>query len=490
VYAVLLALGAKLIANGSEYIMEVADAGLVGGLLLPILGAIPDAAIVGFSVFGGGRNNSDVMVQSMNVGIGTLAGSNVMMLCLGVCVTLLSGRCDLSQETGVAIKSQCASVSLPSSLFKQGITVYRGVCNIARMMLVTLLPLLIVAISSLLIRDCDNRRWAAIAALVAAGLTLAVYTVFVYRDSMLTSKLIRETRRKHVWHRFVADLGSKLAHATRVQVKKEKAKANIEGVTTPLADGTHDRLFPSRHGGMWMPQRVDHGALRRHVQFNVDLDASSISRLHSAPAEDDALLSRHVATNTDHTSSMSVNFEDSPDDDARGNRRLLALKGMGLICAGLLVTIIFSDTLIQSILAIAARLKIPPFTVAFLLVPLITSGGDLVATFQFAKSKSRKTASLAIGQILGGVAMTNTISLGVFLLLLATTSATASSVVNWSFTAEAIAVVAVVVPVGLLFAFNETLRLLHVIWIMLLIPSAVVFVLLAKPTLIDTVHCK
>ena len=48
----MLFLAAKLIADGSELLSIVLDPGLVGGLLLPVAGPVPDAAIVLFSGLG------------------------------------------------------------------------------------------------------------------------------------------------------------------------------------------------------------------------------------------------------------------------------------------------------------------------------------------------------------------------------------------------------------------------------------------------------
>ena len=45
--------GANLISDGSELLLEVMDPGLIGGLLLPILGALPDAAMIVVSGTGG-----------------------------------------------------------------------------------------------------------------------------------------------------------------------------------------------------------------------------------------------------------------------------------------------------------------------------------------------------------------------------------------------------------------------------------------------------
>ena len=46
VYGCGLLQAANLISDGSELLLEVLSPGLVGGLLLPILGAVPDAAVI------------------------------------------------------------------------------------------------------------------------------------------------------------------------------------------------------------------------------------------------------------------------------------------------------------------------------------------------------------------------------------------------------------------------------------------------------------
>ena len=45
-YGVILAFGAKTISDGSELLMEILDPGIVGGFVLPVLGAVPDATII------------------------------------------------------------------------------------------------------------------------------------------------------------------------------------------------------------------------------------------------------------------------------------------------------------------------------------------------------------------------------------------------------------------------------------------------------------
>lgn len=97
-YGFLLLKGANLISDGSELLMEVLDPGLIGGLVLPVLGALPDSAMIVMSGLGGTVEQAKEQVA---VGIGTLAGSTIMLLSVTWGGSLWLGRCDLDGR-GVA----------------------------------------------------------------------------------------------------------------------------------------------------------------------------------------------------------------------------------------------------------------------------------------------------------------------------------------------------------------------------------------------------
>lgn len=67
--------GSNLISDGSELLLLVPSlAGIVGSVVLPVLGAVPDSAIVLFSGMG------DDAQEELSVGVGALAGSTIMLL--------------------------------------------------------------------------------------------------------------------------------------------------------------------------------------------------------------------------------------------------------------------------------------------------------------------------------------------------------------------------------------------------------------------------
>jgi Ca2+/Na+ antiporter len=81
-----------LISEGSELLLLVPSmAGLVGGVVLPLLGAVPDGAIILFS----GLGDIESAQETLSVGVGALAGSTIMLLTVPFALSIYSGRVDL-----------------------------------------------------------------------------------------------------------------------------------------------------------------------------------------------------------------------------------------------------------------------------------------------------------------------------------------------------------------------------------------------------------
>eukprot|EP00927_Polykrikos_kofoidii_P068128 TRINITY_DN6350_c5_g1_i1.p1 TRINITY_DN6350_c5_g1~~TRINITY_DN6350_c5_g1_i1.p1 ORF type:complete len:585 (-),score=89.40 TRINITY_DN6350_c5_g1_i1:367-2121(-) len=86
-YGYMLYLAADLISAGSEHLLLVPKfAPVVGSVVLPVLGAVPDGMMVLFS--GTGPNAQ----EEVSVGVGTLAGSTVMLLTLPWFLAVIYGR--------------------------------------------------------------------------------------------------------------------------------------------------------------------------------------------------------------------------------------------------------------------------------------------------------------------------------------------------------------------------------------------------------------
>jgi len=86
VYFYVLSIASNLMADGSELLLLLPRwEKLVGSVVLPVLGAVPDGAIVLFSGLGGN------VEEEIAVGVGTLTGSTVMLITVPYAMSIVNG---------------------------------------------------------------------------------------------------------------------------------------------------------------------------------------------------------------------------------------------------------------------------------------------------------------------------------------------------------------------------------------------------------------
>jgi Ca2+/Na+ antiporter len=99
VYGYILMQGASLIGSGSELLLLVPRlAPLVGSVVLPVLGAVPDGMMVLVSGIGPDAQNE------VAVGVGALAGSTIMLLTLPWFLAVLAGRVSVNKNGSLNYK--------------------------------------------------------------------------------------------------------------------------------------------------------------------------------------------------------------------------------------------------------------------------------------------------------------------------------------------------------------------------------------------------
>merc|ERR1719230_194410 len=90
IYGYVLSEASNLISDGSELLLLVPRlAPVVGSIVLPVLGAVPDGMMVMFSGLGDDAQNQ------VAVGVGALAGSTVMLLTLPWFIAVFVGRVNI-----------------------------------------------------------------------------------------------------------------------------------------------------------------------------------------------------------------------------------------------------------------------------------------------------------------------------------------------------------------------------------------------------------
>ncbi|KAG7037429.1 Sodium/calcium exchanger NCL [Cucurbita argyrosperma subsp. argyrosperma] len=199
VYGYLMFLAAKYLSTGSELLLEILGPGIVGGLFLPALGALPDAMLILVSGLAG---SAEVAQSQVSVGMGLLAGSTVMLLTLiwGTCVIV--GKCDLQDSVAIDLQD-----TKGFSLTESGVSTDIWTSYAARIMVISVVPFLVVQLPQLL-NSTSGRHLAVLIALIISVSMFIIYCLYQVRSLFLIVSL-RFTRQFYfrLWELFVRTWG-------------------------------------------------------------------------------------------------------------------------------------------------------------------------------------------------------------------------------------------------------------------------------------------
>lgn len=191
-YSKILAVGGGMIADGSELLLLIPSiAPLVGACLLPLLGAVPDGAIVVFSGLGPDAQ------QQLSVGIGALAGSTIMLLTVPWVLSMVAGRVDFDPDGNGTYKKPTGAPEgwskLSKPYFETGVNVDDNIKHSAFAMLLTMMSMFVIQIPACFagctMKDdesaCTTPKWAAL----TAGVLCIVFFVWYLYDQYSRSKV-------------------------------------------------------------------------------------------------------------------------------------------------------------------------------------------------------------------------------------------------------------------------------------------------------------
>eukprot|EP00930_Biecheleria_cincta_P018780 TRINITY_DN1450_c2_g1_i1.p1 TRINITY_DN1450_c2_g1~~TRINITY_DN1450_c2_g1_i1.p1 ORF type:complete len:596 (+),score=112.64 TRINITY_DN1450_c2_g1_i1:57-1790(+) len=196
-YGYVLFLAANLLSDGSELLLFIPQlAGLVGSIVLPVLGAVPDGMMVLFS----GMGPVEKAQESVAVGVGALAGSTIMLLTVPWFLAVLGGRVDIdaSGKCAYSEENKLTRTGFLETLLHTGIGYKDEIRANAKIMFITSLTYLIIQLPSLCADDqsaghipldeirYENKRestWAMLAFLICV-IEFGVYLYMQYVASL------------------------------------------------------------------------------------------------------------------------------------------------------------------------------------------------------------------------------------------------------------------------------------------------------------------
>lgn len=424
-YGAILSGGAKVISDGSETMLELFPAWgtVIGALLLPILGAMPDAAIILVSgAFGTLRDAK----ENVSVGVGTLAGSTIMLLTIAWSGAMALGRCDLN-EFGEAVDGKCGKLSL----VHQGVSVDHDTPINARVMLATSLLYLVVQIPAFIYVDTkdgdkassdaarDTERPAALAGFILCAIALAGYCAY----QVIVPRLAR--RRTEAAQ---ARLNEKIRqmHAATLVARFPAFAANVPSAR-------------SVRGGV-DPMRVQQEHVARQIAVRWRRKALDDARRAAAGgAENERLLGSINEAGDEHSPAHDAEEEHDPRQHMCRNFTKAAL----MMLVGTAIVAVFSDPMVDVISMFGKTIGILPFFVSFIITPFCSNASELISSLIFASKKKVENASLTYSQLYGAATMNNTLCLGIFYAIIYFRGLT------WNYTSETLAIVTVIWLVGL-----------------------------------------
>lgn len=415
-YGAILGVAAKCISDGAELLLDLGcSPSLIGGIVLPLLGAVPDSAIIIVSGLG------DDAQTKLSVGMGTLAGSTIMLLTAAWAGSLAIGKCDLNAYDEAIEGSGYGKISCN----KQGVTILPSVKTAVGIMLLT-------SLSYFIVQGADWRfgphnfgpqpeyvRKAALATMIICFIGFVAYLVFLFVDSksaqMRADKHRQEMMQRKVLHRFVM-------MAKRTMPTSIGDQADASSAEDKAAQEAHvqKKYFKAWRLGAAMDKKPE-------------------------PSETDPIVPKEVHGDKEEEEEEEESFTH------------LTIKCVGLLVVGVGLVTIFADPMCDVLDSLTNKknksyIPISAFYVSFVVTPLCSNASELVSSLIFASKKKKENISMTFAQLYGAGTMNNTLCLGIFAALVYLRD------LKWYYSAEVTVIIFVQWIVGIV-GFRLTYKL-------------------------------
>jgi Ca2+/Na+ antiporter len=488
-YAYILYLGANYIGDGSELLMlNPKIAPLVGPIVIPILGAVPDGLIMVFS----GLGPQEQAQEKISVGVGALAGSTIMLLTLPWFMAVTAGRVNIvSGKADYANKTPATGLE---SIRTTGVQYLPEIKTAAVVMFITSLLFFVIQIpasiaevkiplfdssgtldenwTQVLRRGVFVSHWSLIGAILCA-IFFVLYLLWAalagsktesqeYKDMMTVIDLIKKGHagvETIVYHQA---LRKPSAAAQPLLRKGHKEFDQITKVIRPFfkkfdynSNGTLEEpemeaLLKTLNSKIAAKDALKEGktclTLDEFVEFLVDYvqkqDEQGLTNIADSlkhpPGEDE----------DDEEDEVPEDLADA-EHPAKQMRNIM-FRACWQMALGTLVVVIFSDPMVDCLSDLGTITGVPAFYVSFLLAPLASNASELLCAFKNALKKTKVSISNGLSTLIGAACMNNTFCLCIFLFIVYFQG------LAWEYTAETIAIMLVQWVIAAIAIMSET----------------------------------
>ncbi|XVF78713.1 hypothetical protein PTKIN_Ptkin14bG0157600 [Pterospermum kingtungense] len=415
VYGCLMYLAATYLSSGSELLLEILGPGIVGGLFLPILGALPDAMLILVSGLSG---TTETAQSQVSVGMGLLAGSTVMLITViwGSCVVV--GRCDLRDSLaidGTNIKG--------FHLTETGVSTDIWTCYAARIMAISVVPFVIVQLPQAL-SSTSGRHLAVLIALIVSLSMLVSYCVYQIFQPWIQRRRLAFVKHKHVISGILRHLKKQALGKLLTDAGEPNAEI-IEKLFDTIDENRDGNLSASELKAFIIGIRFEEidldsdDAVRKVM---ADFDTSLDSRVQKMEFVEGITkwINRAKRTGGSYLEPNSETFkfidrfheqtkrehdllgsEEQSDETVEGveDPRWTSFKAVLMLLLGTIIAAVFADPLVDAVDDFSDATSIPSFFISFIALPLATNSSEAVSAIIFASRKKKRTASLTFSEV-------------------------------------------------------------------------------------------
>ncbi|KAK9265344.1 hypothetical protein L1049_027213 [Liquidambar formosana] len=413
VYGYLMYLAATFLSGGSELLLQTLGPGIIGGLFLPILGALPDALLILVSGLSG---STETAQEQVSVGMGLLAGSTVMLLTTvwGSCVIV--GKCNL--QDSLAIDNQDTK---GFSLTGSGISTDIWTSYAARIMAISIIPFIIVQLPQVFLHSTSGRRLVVLISLIVSVLLLISYCTYQIfqpwiqrrRLAFAKHKLVRSGVLKHLKQHALGRLLTNDGEPNTEVIKKlfksidtnddgniqrGELRALIVGIRFDEIDLNADDAVEKvmKDFDTSNNELIDVEEFVKGIS-NYLKEAKHSATSHLAGPDTGKILNDyHQQTKREH-----YLLGDQSDEVVEGveNARRIMYKAISMLVLGTIIAAAFADPLVDAVDNFSDATGIPTFFISFIALPLATNSSEAVSAIIFSSRKKLRTASLTFSEV-------------------------------------------------------------------------------------------
>jgi Ca2+/Na+ antiporter len=480
-YGYLMYLAATYLSTGSELLLEILGPGIVGGLFLPMLGALPDAMLILVSGLSG---STETAQSQVSVGMGLLAGSTVMLLTViwGSCIIV--GKCDI--ENGVAVDSKDTK---GFSLTGSGITTDIWTSYSGTIMVISVIPFIIVQLPQILHSNSGRHLTVLIGLIVSASLLIS-YCLYQVFQPWVQRRRLAYAKHKHVISGILRHL--KMRALGRLSTEDGQPNEEVLKMLFEAIDDNKDGYLSYSElkalivGIQFNEFNLDHNDAVEKVmkEFDTTLD-TRVDLNEFIAGVGKWLAEARGAVASNNYSSMKYLDEfhmrtrrehdllgEQSDEIVEGveNPGWTSVKAVLLLLLGTAIAAAFADPLVDAVDNFSSATKIPTFFISFIALPLATNSSEAVSAIIFASRKKLRSASLTFSELYGAVTMNNVLCLSVFLAIVYVRG------LVWNFSSEVLVIMLVCIVMGVFASIRTTFPLWTSMLAFLLYPFSLALV--------------